>query len=293
MAAYTTALLLSSIERKSFAPDNQATFETSDILAIADEVTKNEILPAILEAREEFFSTYKDYSITASQGAYAIPARAIGMIAREVHVVDSGGNVRNLPRVSVDRLHMLSATTGAPEAFYLRGNNIVLYPTPSATEDTLRVYYFLRPADLVETTSTDIISAINTSTNVVTVSTIPSTWVTGDIFDFTKKDGAHEPRGIEFTSSNITSTAITFSSLPSDLAVGDYVSITGQTSLVQLPPDFQPILADFVAAEMLLNMSQPGGKELYEKAMKRLEAAQRLITPRVLGEDEIILPDWD
>lgn len=291
--AYTTDSLLSAIERASFSPENQSTYESLDILAIADEVLKTEILPSILSVREEFFVTYKDYPIVSGVSSYPIPPRAVGMIAREVQIANSDGGVKNLSRVSIDRLHMLSSTSGDPTMFYLRGNNVILQPVPSSTQNSLRIYYYIRPGSLIETSESAVISAIDTATNVVSVSSIPSTWVTGNIFDFTKKDGAHEYRGIDYTSTTVSGTDITFSTLPSDLEVGDYITLTGKSALVQLPPEFQPILVDLVAAEMLTNMSQPGGEKLYEKAQRRLQTAQKMITPRVHGEDEIILPDWD
>ncbi len=288
--AYTSANLISAIERKSFSPANQATFLSAEILAIADEVIKSDIVPAIMAVREEFFVTYTDYTVTASQASYDIPARAIGMVAREIHLVDSSGNITNLPRMAPEDL--ATTNVSAPTAFYLRGNSIVLYPTPSTTASTLRVYYHVRPGDLVAATAGATISAIDTGTNVITVTTIPSTWVTGDTFDLIKKNGAHEYRSTGLTSTLISGTAITLPSLPSDLAVGDYVALEGFSPLVQLPPDFQPVLATLVAAEILINQSQPGGKELMDRGIKLLETAQKLITPRVVGEPQVIVPEW-
>lgn len=288
--AYTTANLLSSIERKSFSPANQATFNTADILAMADEILEGRIVPKLIKTREELFVTYKDYTITADQAAYDLPARALGI--REVHIIDSNNSVvRNLDRINPEIVD--SYDTGTPDYFYLRNNQLILYKSPANTQHTLRVFYFIACGALVETTATAVISAIDTGTNVVTVSTIPSTWATGDIFDFSRKAGNHEYVGNDFTSSNITSTAITFSSLPSNLAVGDYVSLTGESSLVQLPPMFRPALATLVAAEILLNTSQPGGEERKKEGMELLTDALEAFSPRVEGAIEIILPSWD
>lgn len=290
--AYTTASLLTSVERQSFSPANQSTFATSDILSLADEVTKTSIIPAILGVREEYYLTYKDYTITADQAAYAIPPRAIGLTVREVQVVDSNDNVSNLPRTSVDQLDTFAASGSGPDAFYLRGDNIILVPTPSSTTGTLRVHYSLRPGNLVETTSAAVISAINTSTNVITVTTIPSTWVTGNTFDLIAANGGHRHLSVDLTSTLVSGTSITLPSLPSDLAVGDYVALQGETPVIQMPPDFHPILASFTAAEMLISMNQPSGEKLLAKAVRNLDIARSMITPRVVGEEELIIPDW-
>jgi hypothetical protein len=289
--AYTTTNLLTSIELKSFSPANQTTFESTEILSMTDDIIKGDIVPAIVETREDYFVTYKDYTITASQAAYDIPARASGMAVREVHILNAAGDViRNPQRIRPEEIG--DGGTGTPYCFYFRGNQIVLYPTPNTTENTLRVYYFIERGALVSITSAAVISDINTSTNVVTVTTIPSTWITGDTFDFIRKDGAHEYRGIDYVSTLVSGTALTFSSLPTNLAVGDYVNQAGESAVVQLPPNFRPALATLVAAEILLNTSQPGGEERFKRGMELLEKAKRVIAPRAEGELEIIMPDW-
>ena len=292
MAAYTTTLLLNSVQRQSFSPANQSTFGTSDILELGDEVIKTTILPAILNVREEYYVFYKDHTIVAGQSAYVIPSRAIGLSVREIQLIDSNGNVNNLPRTSLDRLHFFSPSGSGPDVFYLRGDNIVLLPTPTAAMGTLRVWYSLRPGKLVEVTEAAVVSAIDTTTNIITVTTIPSTWATGNSFDLISASGSHRHLSIDLTSTLVSGTAITLPSLPSDLAVGDYVALSGESPLVQMPPDFQPILATLIAAEMLLAMNQPSGEKVYAKGLKNLEVAQDLLTPRVVGEEELIVPDW-
>jgi len=290
--AYTTANLLTSIERQSFAPANQNTFATSDILSLADEVLQTTILPAILDVREEYYVTYADQSIVANTATYQIPARAIGMTVREVHLVGSDGAVRNLTRTSMDQLHLRQTTaTSTPSAFYLVGDTITLSPTPGSSTGSLRVYYALRPGALVETSAAAVISAINTTTNVVTVSSIPSTWATGTLIDTIAATGSQRYMQTD-AGPTISGSDLTFSSLPSGLAVGDYLAVAGQSPLVQLPPDFRAVLASLTAAEMLLGMNQPSGQVLYAKALKILESAQKMLTPRVPGEHELILPDW-
>jgi hypothetical protein len=285
--AYTTTDLLDSISKKAFIPEGQITFTSTDLLATADEQLLNTVVPAIMAVREEFFVTHQDYAITANQNEYSIPARAVGMIVREVAIVNGTTVNPDLPRLEPEQI--TSTATGTPRGFYVKNNKIVLYPTPSTTTNTLRLYFFLRPANLVAVSATAVISAINTTTNVVSVTTIPSTWVTGNSFDFSKYDGGQEPVGIDQTSTLISGTDITFSSLPSTLRVGDYVSIAGYTSLVPLPAEFRPILAQAVAAEILENTNQPSADRTSKKLSIMIATAQKLIAPRVQGEDRIII----
>lgn len=287
--AYTTTDLLNAIERRSFSPENQATFTADEILATADEVLKADIIPAIINAREEYFVTYKDYSVTASQGGYDLPARALTV--REVKLLDENYDVvRDLVRIAPE--NVTSFGSGNVECFYLQNNQVVLFKVPVSTRGILRISYVIDLGDLVDVSESATISAINTSTNVVSVTTIPSTWVTGDSFDFIRRDGNHEYKGNDFEASLVSGTDITFSSLPSNLEVGDFINISGESSYIQLPPNFRPTLATLAAADILLNQNQPGADRLLKRGEKMLENAVKVITPRVQGELEIIQPDW-
>lgn len=287
---YTTANFLTSVDRQAFLPTGQVTFATSDILSMGDEVIQRYIMPAILGVREEYFIASKSYDITANQAEYLIPPRSVGAILREVQILDQNNNVRTLERS--DLAFQYSTSASSPDHFYLRSDKMVLNPTPSSTSGTLRVYYPLRCGDLIATTAAAVISAINTSTNVVTVTTIPSSWATGDIFDLISRQGSQLYLAIDNVSTTVSGTDITFSSLPSDLAVGDYVSPVGTSPLIQLPAEFRPVLSTLVAAEMLLSMNQPSGEQLLNKGMKDLHNAQKMIAPRSWGSVEIIQADW-
>lgn len=282
--SHSTAEFLTSVNRRCFAPTGQTTFSPDDILEIGDEELRSTILPEILKAREEYFVHCKDYSITADQSGYAIPARAIGLIVREIKLINSNGGVTNLTRIDPEDLTSTTKTSSKPNAFFIKDNTINLCDIPSSTTGTLRVYFFLRPGNLIEASSGATITAINTTTNVVTVGTIVSSWATGDIFDFINQEGGHEYRDFDLTSSLISGSDITFASLPSTLAVGDFVVPQAQSTMIQLPEEYQPCLAQATAAFMLDNMNIPGAEKAYMRLNKMLKAAQNLITPRVQGE---------
>lgn len=291
--AYTTTSLLSAIERQSFSPADQETFTSTEILALADEVLKTSVIPEIMKVREEYFIFSKNTTLTANQTSVRIPARSIGLTLREVKLLDSAGNFKKeLIHISLDRSHEFSSTSSCPEAFYLKGDNLILVPTPTTGGDIIKMDFPLRPGDHVALTSAAVISAINTSTNVVTVTTIPSTWVTGNKFDLIQQDGGHKYLDIDLTSSLVSGTDITLPSLPTDLAVGDYIALQGQSPVVQLPPDFQPVLATLTAAEILLAQDLPSGEKVLIKGLKALSSAVSILTPRVVGEMQVIMPDW-
>lgn len=292
MAKYTTANLLAAIERRSFSPANQRTFKPEEMLALADEVTQTYILPSILAAQEEFFVTYSDYPIVANQSAYDLPARAIGMVAREIKLINSN-NMCSLSRTEVERIDVFGTTGGRPNCFYMRGNQVIVYPTPTSTDGSvLRIYYYIRPGALVDGALTATIDTINPAFNQVILNTVDPAWSNGNSFDFIKKDGAHDYRGVSYVATVVSGTTLEFASLPEGLQVGDLVALENQSSLVQLPPDYRPVLATLTASEVLAAQNQPTASTLFQKGMLMLQVAQDLITPRVIGEDRVILPDW-
>lgn len=288
---WTTSDLEDMVLRRCFAPTGQLTFTSAEIWAISDEVMAVDIVPDILGVREEYFVASVDEDITANVAAYAIPARAIGMNLRDLWLVDGTSITPNFPRVEPE--NVTQGSPGSPEGFYVKNNSIILVPTPATTSKTLRKLFNLRPGAHIDPADAGVISSINTGTLTVTVSSIPSTWATGNIFDLIKQDGGQEPLSIDLTSTLITGSSITLPSLPSSLRVGDYIALAGQTPLPFLPPEYRPVLAQATAAEILSMMNQPGA----DAAKKRLEQirfqCRQLITPRVQGEDRAILPaNW-
>lgn len=293
MAAYTTEKLLTSINLKAFVPTGQKTFSPEEILTIADEVTATKLCPSILKIREEYFVTYIDYDIIAGQAAYPIPDRAIGMIAREIKVYNtSSQQMIDLSRIDLTKINSLQGSANTPSYFYLQNNNIILTPMPSVTQNVLRVWYYIRAGELIPSVQAAMVTAIDTVSNTVTVNATPSTWVTGQVFDLISGSGSHDYRAIDLTSMDVSGGNITLSSLPSELKVGDFITPQGLSPVVQLPSDYRPVLATFVAAEMLRVQGMDTADVVEAKAQQLLIEGQQMITPRVVGEDVIILPDW-
>ena len=285
--AYTTSNLISAVERRSFSPANSETFSQAEILAIASEELQSTIIPALINLREDFLVITETTSITANTSEYAIPTRAYSGLIREVKLT-RGNQIKDLYRMESDQI--TTTRTGIPEAFYLKGNNIVLYPTPGSADHSLRVDYFLTPQDLVLPSATAIITAINTSTNVVSFSSIPDTFTTGASHDFIKANGEHVVISVDNTNTLVSGTDITFSSLPSDLAVGDYVSLAGENSLISLPVNMRNVLAQMTAARLLIAQSAEGARESYQIAEKMLQDAIKVLNPRVQGAVRHLLP---
>lgn len=285
--AYTTTELIADIKLRSFLPTSQATFTSADTLLLADAEMQTAVIPLVQSLRSEYWLTYKDYTITAAQANYDIPVRAIGMSIRDVQYVYASGAVKSLPQMDVEDI--LTTISGDPSAFYVKQNQIYLWPTPSSTIDTLRVYYQLRPGQLVLTTAAGLISTISTGSNYVTVSSIPSDWDNGDTYDLIRQDGASEPLAIDQAATTVASTTITFTAtMPTALRVNDYVALAGQSPIPQIPAELRPVLAQAVAVRMLESMMLPGVDFAKKTLDREIQTATALLTQRVQGEPKKI-----
>jgi len=280
--------LLTEIERVSFAPENQTTFDIPNILSIADEVIEAQIQPKIILAREGYFIKKDEQAITVGQSRYELPDRAAGLGFRDIKITDAN-ETRNL--IYQDFSDLRDEIPGIPRYFYLEENSVVLYPSPSETTGTLEMYFPIKANKLVQASAAGVIDSIDTGTNTITVASMPSTWVGTNTYDIIKQSGGHELRAYDQlpTSFDLPTLTMVFSSLPDGLALGDYVAQAQETPVVQLPSLFVRALARAVAAEMIGDMNQPSAKKLLERFDKDMENAINLITPRVVGAPKYIV----
>lgn len=290
---FTTTALLASIRRRaataSVSTDGSA---DSDLLQLANEELHASLLPLILKAQGEHLIPQFDYEVSTSAGVdkYRIPSRAAFNRIREVVVVDASGSaIRNLYQGSVEDQELWANEQGRPEAFYVRGSQLVLRPIPAEAE-TLRVTYCHRPNELTATTA-----------NWATVATVAGTAVTttgnhgftpATIVDFVKADSPFEPLSIDVTMAAASGSSITLSSAISGLAVGDYVCVREKSPVPMLPAELHPALVDLTVSVLLRNKGYLQESAAWTKsAGAKLSEALEMLTPRVDGEAKVASPD--
>ena len=287
---YTSDDLISAVKRYANVPTAQTTFQPTDFLALADDSIKAKLVPLIIKHCEEFYVRPYDYSVLANTSTYAIPTRAVNMMLRAVQLVDStNANVLiNLDRLNIEDLYMSmsgSRVRMQKNGFYLEGNNVVLFPIPLQVGGTLRLKYFIRPSQLVPLSSCAQILSINTGTNTITCVALPSTWSTANTFDLVKANPGFECTAIDQLATTVTGATITFTTtLPTNVSVGDYICLANQSCIVQVPPELQPLLFQYVVIRVL---SAQGDANALKAAIAELEALEKnasiLLAPRVQG----------
>jgi len=278
---YTVDDLVTSVRNRASIPDSSGNITDEDILRFANEEIDENMVPLILSTREEFFLTYTDVAVNQNTLEYDLPYRAIGMRVRIIKPLDNqGGERAALPNVPLDYID--GSGDGYYESsysrgYYLKSNKIVLAKR-EASVGTLRVYYYLRPNDLVLTSRVGTITAIDTDTNTVTVSRFPTNITSSSSVDFVKAVANQEIYDFDISVASVSTgnkTITTSTALPSELQVGDYVCSAGEAPTPQIPTDVIPILEQAVTCKVLESIGDTEGLKNAAARLQKLE--QRLL----------------
>lgn len=294
--AFTTAELLTSIKTKGQIPTSQQTFSAASMLALADDEIRVGLVPLILSVRESYFQAFTDTPIVDGTSRYPINPRAIGEKLKDLQLIDASGNSTDLSLIPVELLPTTRTTPSAQlEGFYFEGSDIVLVPTPSGLSGrSLRQYFYRRPGSLVATSAAGQITAIDAAARKVTVSALPSTFTTSRTYDFIQANPGFKTLGMDLVVSGISGTVLTFSAaLPSELTVGDWVALAGESPIPQLPVEFHTILALRVAIAILRSLGHEKEADSKQRELDKIEErVLTLINPRIDGEPKKIIPTY-
>jgi hypothetical protein len=291
--AYTSDVLITQVKRRGMIPSSDNTLASADYISFINDEIQTSLVPLVMSTREEFYVANSDVSLTGGTASYPIPSRAIGAKLRNVQIL-TGTEYATLSRLEPE--NVASGVSGAPEGFYLQGNNVVVYPTPSSS-GTLRLSYFIRPNRVVALTECSVIATLPGS-QVVTVTTAGSAFPTTSIgYDFIKATGpGFECHSIDALATRSTTTLTFAAALPSALAVGDYIALAGETPIPQIPVELHPLLAERVVVRALMALGDPKVAVHEASADRMQKAALTLLTPRSEGSTRRILnfnaPGW-
>lgn len=254
---------------------------TDDLLGFLNDATQDYVVPLLMSAREGFLFAKEDTAISGTE--YAMPKRASAERLYRVLLVDSSGDEYPLTRVE-------TARKDDQEGFELIDNTIVLANAPTGFA-TLRVEYYRMPNRLVALTAAGKVTAKTATT--VTLDTLPSTFSTSEPVDFIAGTAGFRCRAIDKTPTNINSgtKVLTFTSgdIPSNLAVGDYVALTGETPIAQIPQTLRPLLEQRACC-LALEALGDGKLGTAQKTLSDME--KRLLptlTPRVPGAPRVVI----
>ena len=297
---YTATGLIAAILRKALLPNTAETLASADYFALMDEEIRTYIVPLVMSAHEEYYVTtlVPDLTITPSQDTYPIPYRAMGDKLRLVQISLGGSNNSTFvpcPRIEPERAYNY-ALSGSVDGYVLEGNNLVMVP-PTSTGGIMRIKYFLRPGQVVDSSACAQITSINTGTNTITCSGgLPTTFTSGITYDLIKGTPGFDTAGMDLVGT-VSGNNITFSSLPSStlgqgasLAVGDWVALAGQSPIPQVPYELFPLLSQAVVCAALEALGDKANLAVAQQKRDRLE--MKLLTmlePRTEGSPRVVI----
>lgn len=262
---YTYSDLISQVELDAFVPQGQSTWQPADILRVASSVIETEILPLILKTKGDFYLV-KESIVFDSEGYARIPSRAIGNAIAEVRGPNFGP------------VHHDIITVGQK----LYGQSV--------KGCSLECWYYLRPGKLTSVFGT--ITAVDSTSGIVSCSSVPTSYTTSLRFDFIRAQGGYEALSIEATCSNVdlVTNQMTFSSLPSDLAVGDYIVVADTSPVPQIPVELFGLLSHLTAIKMYQSNGDFEAANVLDKKTKNLkDNALSLICPRQAKNSKAIV----
>ena len=274
--AFDTTRLVNQVVLKGALPDGR--FTDNEILDLAYDSLLGEILPIVMAARQDYYVVSSDTAV-GTTASFPVPYRAQNGVLREVKLV-RGTQVIDLDRIKLDDVD--SSVTGLPNSFYIEGNDVVLYPAPSADNgDILRLYYWIRPSRLVTVAECGIITAI--VGNIITATT-PATWTTTNTFDLVQGRAHFDILGTDLAATSVSSSSITLTAtVPTRLVVGDYICLSQETCFPQLPPEGHIALVQCAVTAALEAMGDPAAAASAQKAAMLKESFTTVIKIRVEG----------
>lgn len=281
---FLSSALIRNIKLRALVPANQITLQEDDFISLINSELFGLVIPMIMAYQEEFYVTFADITSVANQSDYSIPEDATGMKIRVISQVTSNGQTIPLARLSVDQLSGVDQSLVlSHRGFYIKGNKVVLYPTPTNGSETFRIFYYKRPNRIVKTTQSAIINSIDTNTKVINVTNTPSDWLDGNVIHTVSPNPMFDD-----TSENVTILVKAGNQLQLDsvdgMSVGDYVVRKGESPFAHMPVEGYPMLEQAVVVKVLEALGDREGMSAAQaKLVELIDRFPTLFSPRSDG----------
>ena len=286
---FTVDNLVTSVQNRAVLPNTPTLYTSSTIIQLMDEEMRTDIIPLVKTLNEEFWVTNYDQSVVSGQNSYSIPYRATAQGLRDVVFVDNNNNELGLVRYEPEDIKFPMIPYGTPYfplGYYLKDNSVVLFP-PTASQYTtysLRMKYERRPNNLISYGSAGQIVSINTGSNQVTLSFVPTTWTTSTTLDVINNIPPFNSVGDDIQITAINGLTLTLSSIPTGTAVNYWVAQSMTSPVPQIPYETFPILSQMTVVAVLSGIGDNAALGEAQKKLDKMKADfQAVGTPRVEG----------
>lgn len=263
--------LIDSLKRRASIPTRQNLFDDNDFLAFLSEEIQTEILPTIIRAREDFYLTYRDFTVvplTSTSPGFgldefgllpfggSIPVtwgqilnRSIGTRIKDLHLIDQNGNsTGHIPRITLEDISSGAGVSG----FYYQGNTIVFFPAGNYEGKFVRVWYYRMPNRLTSSSKCAKVQFINTTNSTITIDAIPdASWNVNFSLDIIQGYQGFESVLDGALITNITGNVLELSSISEGISAGDWVCPSGYACVAQIPEVSYPLLSQLGSIKFL------------------------------------------
>lgn len=295
-ANYTMTSILASIKTRGLLPTTQQTYQDSDLITLANDELQIGVVPFIMKFRSEYFVTDEQDLIEANKDTYDIPTRAIGGKVRNLVVVDNNDNEYDLPQIAKEDRKFYNVQSGSAQfnafVFYFEGNTVKICPKPLniQTQSYLKQAYYIRPSQLTSPSAACLITAIDTTLKQVTVNSVPTNITVTTPIDFVRGTPGFECRAIDVTPTALSGVVFTFSELPDNLAVGDWVCEANTSPIPQIPLELFSMLSQRVVVKVMEGLGDAQGLQIAQSKLIEMEkAAEHLLSPRSDGNPKKLI----
>lgn len=287
----TTQELLDEL-RSQLDETNTANATDAQLLAALNRAQRKAV-NIVSRKYEDLFWSSTTFTTTGGTRAYDIPAAAHGRKVEMLYVLISevAYEIKRINNHQKARYITASQTT-RPMYYTVVKNQLELFPTPSGSQ-TIYVCYGDRPEDLV--TPQGRINSITSASNYVILDDVGDDlatttddfecyvnfidYNTGEVKGTCQINAINTSTGqVTFKSSGLTRSTVlgktVSTSLPTDLAVDDYVCLVTGTCVPELPDDYN----DFLIQHAVVEIRRRFGEATQEEVAALKEYADELST---------------
>ncbi len=276
--------LVAAVRRDQFVAASDDNWSDEKILGIADDCLIGPIAAALKASKQDWFANDFDVALVASQAAYDLPEQAMFSSIENGYLIDKTtgvlvsvlGNIsesqRSLHQPGNDNLN------GIPQALWLNHTQIVVTPAPDApsvASYSMTVAAYREPGQLVKTSEVVRVTAVNSVTQTLTTSALPSSWAVDaytsgtpyrvDVYNRNKPNTQklwNQLVTAPSTTALVFSPSITAAAFAT-IAVGDVVTMKDTTPYVDLPRSGVPYLRRMIQKTISMAQTDPQALQEY------------------------------
>jgi len=281
MRITTATVLIDGVKRRAAIPENQATFESADFLAFADEEMLLGVVPGIMSLHEDYFLFEIEVPLEAGKTAYEIPSRAIGNKLRDLQYKPNDSTFIEMTRTSIGERFSDDDLLNDIHRYYVKNNKVVVSSAISTgASGSLCFVFYIKPSQMVLEERIGVIRGINDLNNgktEIVVNELPENFSTSILYDVYKAESPSTILEIDMTPLTINTLArsVTFNTvdIPAELRVGDHLAQAGESTIPQIPNEFHAMLEQMIACRVLEAQGDSQGLQNALLKLKQMETA--------------------